>query len=239
MVKLIVKDFLHFLIRPNAEKLHFGENEIVKKIGIIVCSIPLVLFFVLSSFLGLFILTKLGVEMPEINGVGGKMIAKKYGMNTFQMFLAGAIIAPITEEIRFRLSLRYNKLFLSLSVSVFALGYIFTHQFFKGNFDWQYIFTQIMIAIALFLGVYLLLKIKKISKIIEDLYKNYFGIIFYLIVVWFGIIHWNNPNYSVYMFAVTLPQMIVGVFLGYYRLKFGFFYALSLHILWNAMGILI
>ncbi len=239
-MKTIIIDFLQFLVKPNTNEIDFGKNAIVKKIFFLLCMLPLV--FVIVTFLliaGNFILTVLGVEMPDINGIGGKVVAKKAGLSLVVIYIAGAIIAPITEEIQFRLLLKFNRLFIALSIAMFRFVHIFSWDFYKGKFDWYFIQKQIMISVALFLIIYFTLGIKKINNFVKTyLYEKYFSILFYGILIYFGLLHFNSDAFSPYMITTTIPQIAVGFFCAYYRLKLGFGYAVLMHILWNSMGIL-
>ncbi len=241
MVRIIITDFLQFLVKPNTTEIDFGKNKILKKILFLLCLLPFV--FAIATFLlfaGNFILTVLGVEMPDINGIGGKTAAKKAGLSLVVIYIAGAIVAPITEEIRFRLLLKFNRLFIALSIAMFRFAHIFSWDFYKGKFDWNFIQIQIMISIALFLVIYFALGIKKINNFIKTyLYEKYFGFFFYAILIYFGILHFNSGEFSPYIITTTIPQIVVGFFYAYYRLKLGFGYAVLIHILWNSISILV
>lgn len=240
MIITLLKDFFHFLIKPNDNKLDFGEYALLKKVSFMLFLFPII--WILSMgflFTVLFILNQLGFEMPEINGVGGKAIAEKQ-LSLPMMFIAGAIVAPILEEVQFRLPLKFNQVFIPTAIALYYFSHhVLTLNFYSGNFDFQSIATETGIAIVLFIGTHLFLKIGKIKTLIKRVYKKHFGILFYIITITFGILHYNGSELSIYILGVTMPQIIMGIFLGYFRLKLGFFYGLMLHIIWNAMGILI
>jgi len=67
--------------------------------------------------------------------------------------------------------------------------------------------------------------------------QSYFKIIFYLFTLSFGFIHIYNYESSATILALSpllvSPQISVGVFLGFIRVKFGFLWAVLLHATYN------
>jgi len=85
---------------------------------------------------------------------------------------------------------------------------------------------------------YFALRIIGNSKM-QDFYKNYFYIIFYLSALAFGFIHsFNYKNIADIWFLAPLlvmPQLIVGIFFGYFRVKLGFIFSIANHAFYNFM----
>ncbi|MEG3659717.1 CPBP family intramembrane glutamic endopeptidase [Arenibacter palladensis] len=71
--------------------------------------------------------------------------------------------------------------------------------------------------------------------------KIYFKYIFYASVLLFAAVHLNNFEMSEQVFymapVLVAPQLILGIFLGYVRVKLGLLWSICLHSLYN--GILI
>ncbi|TDE12521.1 CPBP family intramembrane glutamic endopeptidase [Dyadobacter psychrotolerans] len=71
--------------------------------------------------------------------------------------------------------------------------------------------------------------------------KPWFRWLFYSSALIFGWIHFFNYQLvtSNYMFfpLITLPQTFFGFLLGYIRMLYGFWFAVMLHLLYNALGI--
>ena len=72
--------------------------------------------------------------------------------------------------------------------------------------------------------------------------KNYFKFILYASVLLFAAVHMTNFEMStkVYYFAPLLvaPQLILGVFLGYARVKLGLRWSICLHAMYNGILLL-
>lgn len=70
-------------------------------------------------------------------------------------------------------------------------------------------------------------------------YKPQFKYIFYAFALAFGYVHLFNFEISLNIILLSpilvLPQILLGFFLGYLRLKFGLLYAIILHALYNGI----
>ncbi|MDX1362927.1 CPBP family intramembrane glutamic endopeptidase [Arenibacter latericius] len=69
--------------------------------------------------------------------------------------------------------------------------------------------------------------------------KSYFKYVFYLSIVLFGSVHLLNFEASLGLytlsFIIVAPQMILGVFLGYIRIRMGLSWAILLHAAHNGV----
>lgn len=153
-------------------------------------------------------------------------------------FYLVVFLGPFVEELLFRLALRLGK----LNVAVF-LG-IFIYFIFGGpisKFDIYNIYYLYLILISLTVSVisYFYLSIKNIIFLEQ---KKCWLIIFSIVL--FGLIHIYNIkilHWQLILFYpfFVLPQMIMGYFITILRLKYGFFWGLSLHVLINASSFLL
>ena len=157
-------------------------------------------------------------------------IQKKIGCQTIPIensitFLYFVIIAPIIEEILFRLPLRFSKrnyyiLFVTL------LAYL----------AFLVIKTKIVFFVLFLLYFLLLIFIRSYpKKDIHTLYHRYFKYIYWLSILGFGFLHLNNhPTvwYNMILFAPILcfPQILLGSIAGYLRMRYGFIYGVMFHI---------
>ena len=78
-------------------------------------------------------------------------------------------------------------------------------------------------------------------KTILNYWNKFYGWIFYLISIAFGLIHILNfePSLNIYLLAPVLvaPQILIGINLGYLRIRFGLIWSILFHAFYN--GILI
>ena len=143
------------------------------------------------------------------------------------LFTLAVIAAPVIEELIFRLPLRataVNVTFPLSLVALFALGAIGLS-------------PLIVFAIALALlgvNVYLWRSRPRWSKL-QRWYQHHPRLLFYGTTLAFGALHITNYDPSVWplMVFLVLPQTILGLWLGYIRLRYGFGWAVLGHAFHN------
>lgn len=146
------------------------------------------------------------------------------------------ILAPVFEELIFRLPLKLTRLNLLISM---ILSYFMFYLLRKPTIQ----VTSVQeIAKHIVYGLmcsFLVFSFKESSfSAISDKYFNFF---FYVLTVIFGILHISNfidlvpSNLIVLAPIFTFHQIIVGFFLGYLRLKRGIMWCILLHFLLNLL----
>lgn len=155
---------------------------------------------------------------------------EKLNVSPSFLFLAMVIIAPIAEEILFRLILMpTTKNFRILFLFSFCLT---TLSAVKHNI---YVFSVALAFTIIFLYICLSKKrTRKVQYFILSNFRNFF----YLSCIIFGLVHLSNfvaitlgaILTSAFMF---LPQAIAGGFLGYVRIKYGIIFSILFHSLCN------
>ena len=129
-------------------------------------------------------------------------------MEPVLIFFFAVIVAPLFEEVMFRLILKFRSNLLIL---------------------WS-----IHIGVALHLG-----QKRSLLKTARQVWDKFYGWIFYLMAVAFGLIHIMNfePSLNIYLLAPILvaPQILIGINLGYLRVKFGLIWSILFHALYNGI----
>lgn len=144
------------------------------------------------------------------------------------------IIAPIKEEVQFRLLLRPCKINFLIFIGVMIMtSMVF---YFSGKVTFSFIYISFLFFIIIFSFLF-----KKERKL---LYTTYFRLLFYLSILVFGLAHIvNYSGNSLYLimgiFILTSPQILLGSILGYVRMMYGFKYSILLHILNNSLFFLL
>ena len=144
-------------------------------------------------------------------------------------FFIVTILAPILEELTFRLWLRVNKINVSISLAVFiALILKIT-----GVLDVQ-LWIRVFLILPIGIFLYYIL-----SELHLSILKKRFKVFVYFNFVSFGILHafnYNFINFTDYFFIPHLifTQIALGIYLSYSRLKYGFIYALLIHVFHNS-----
>lgn len=81
------------------------------------------------------------------------------------------------------------------------------------------------------------------EKCLKEFWQNHYRYFFYVFVIVFGLMHianYNNIELLFYVVAplLVVPQIIIGVILGYLGLAAGFFWGVFFHCLYNAIFII-
>ncbi|KAI9130870.1 CPBP family intramembrane glutamic endopeptidase [Acaryochloris sp. CCMEE 5410] len=155
------------------------------------------------------------------------------------IFTMAVIIAPPLEEVLFRLPLRYTPINLTLPLFLWLLIIL-------GTLASAKIVSALWILPLLclaFLGCVFLrvwLKEKMPAQPIHKHYEKWIGWFFYGSTIIFGLIHISNYqliNDSALLLAPLLvsPQVLLGVFFAFVRLRYGFWWGVFTHAFHNGL----
>lgn len=139
-----------------------------------------------------------------------------------------ACIAPIIEEVSFRLALNPSKFNLSISLAFQTVLYLHLLYLIDVNF---YIRLLIMLVLGLFLNIYMPQKI-------ENFINKNLRLFIYYNIIFFGLIHTSNFDFTsvsqIYFIPfLILIQLLLGIYFSYMRLKYNFLIVLGFHIFHN------
>ena len=129
-------------------------------------------------------------------------------MEPVLIFFFAVIMVPLLEEVMFRLILRFRSNFLIL---------------------WS-----IHIGVALQLG-----QKRSLLKTARKVWDKFYDWVFYLMTMAFGLMHIMNfePSLNIYLLAPILvaPQILIGINLGYLRVRFGLIWSILFHAFYNGV----
>ncbi len=210
-----MEHFLQFLKRPTA-------NNDRKKIE------WLHFFALLFSFY--LVMLPIGFFIKSMNSVFC-ISQKNLSLEILPKILIAVAIAPIVEELFFRLLLIVNKrnllLFslMSLLLSIYSL--------FKVHY-----YQSIVLFILSTFAVILSAKDAGFKKMAT----RYYPIYFYAIAIIFGLGHFTNYNgitgfLYLWIPLLVLPQIIMGLYLGYIRVNYGIIYSILFHMIINLIAV--
>lgn len=215
-----------------------NTDSLFQKIKNLSISLLFVYFLVFLSVI--FIVFPVDIIITNIfhfESIRGLIKQAQENIGNYPFYLV-VFFGPFVEELLFRLALRLEKLNVAVFFGVF-IYFIFGGPITK--FDIYNIYYLYLILISLTVSVisYIYLPLKNIIFLEQ---KKYWLIIFSIVV--FGLIHIYNIkilHWQLILFYpfFVLPQMIMGYFITILRLKYGFFWGLSLHILINATSFLL
>lgn len=158
-------------------------------------------------------------------------------LNAF--FWYAVILAPVLEETLFRLPLRYSPLNLALTCCCWSLfiALAASQQIFRDTISYILV---LIIAGSILLRFWLKKSIN--PKSAHRLYQQWFPFLFYGSVLFFGLAHITNYNFTTVIGqAWTLTPLLVltqiegGIFLAFIRIQYGFWWAIVAHSFHNAI----
>jgi len=221
-----LSEFLHFLQHPV-----FNPLKRVKT-NIFTTSIRVYLLLLLMIILANVIktlLSKLFFTVP-INEV--TIFAESLKDQHLRFFILVAILAPIVEEIIFRLSLVFNPTYFAISFSIFITLIIYN-------------LTSFVPAMISFFLLFLIFyyTAAHYEMLIHRFWNKYLGYLVYFSSLSFGLLHVGNyqfvETYQYFIIPLLIfPQLAMGFLLSFVRLyyKRGILICILVHIFMNAMA---
>jgi hypothetical protein len=154
---------------------------------------------------------------------------KKLNETSDIIFLITVFLAPLIEELAYRLSLKIDKITISVSLSVQFIIYLHLLKLIDAV-----LYVRIILMIIFSFLFYF-----TISKKLSEFLNKKFNVYLYFNLLSFTIIHALNFSYfEVYHYLfipiLTSLQFFFGLYLSYVRLKLGFLYVLGFHIIHNS-----
>lgn len=152
------------------------------------------------------------------------------------LFLSTVILAPFIEELFFRLVLKPKYLnWLILSIFSGILTAIFIY---------KKIFLLLIPFSILTIIEFIFLLNRKSFRRMQIFFLNHFCFFFYLSSLLFGLLHVTNYepfNYKLIILMPILvsPIVVVGIILGFIRMKFGIWYSMLMHSMINLIAFLV
>lgn len=238
---MIAREIINYLRHPTfIENGNPGEIKNKFKEVIITYLIYLPPFF--CSVLLLFLVDKFIVQhfydysILEQLSSNRQELKNTYGLYTF---LVVVLIGPFLEEIIFRFPLTLKKPAIALSIALLVYRFVGGHIY---SFNFQEVSAYIHLGIAICTMLFIIKFLP--SNWLAALKQKSFNFFFYGSAFVFALMHITNfipYNYQVCLFYpfYTLPQLVMGLFIGYVRMKHGFISGWSLHSLINLPSVLV
>lgn len=183
------------------------------------------------SFLGMFI------DQEQLAHKANDVMAT---MGPIAFFILGVIVAPLMEELFFRLTLKYSK--YAFTGILFALGFTAFAFIPEGNKTLTYLLLAVFIIgqLGSTLVFHSISRKDQGPELLKVIHRKYYGWLFYGQAIIFGLVHISNYNLAemdawyILPFLVV-PQTMLGFILGYSRIKYGFWSNIYLHMVHNAV----
>ena len=223
----IINEIIQYLKKPNINKYSFvtPAKKIITFLQVYL--IYLLIAFLLSVFTG-FIRWKFNIEFKQI------------GLSENLFLILNLLVIPIIEESAFRLPLVYNR--INLSISSFFISYFLISVLISKNaLDFSnYLLLKFIISIALSGMFFIIINIK--NQFFLNFWLRNNKAVFYVFLILFTIRHFDMYiiNWATIFLLplVVLPQLYGGILLSFTRIRYGFSFAVILHIMVNFVAFL-
>jgi hypothetical protein len=225
-------------ISPAEGSIFFKFKQIFKlwSFSIIVAGVVGVLTSLFLSFL----------DIKDINNY----VVDLFTEQPLHIFLLLSLLwAPITEELTFRLGLKYSPLRLGISLALISvllgsfllqLSASFLPLWLLSFIEGKGVFIYLLLAVVLSFVFTRILGKPDIKEKAQKIYENNYGSIFYTFVILFAIVHilnfYNIAGIWYILPLLVFPQLIFGIFLSYIRVKFGITWSIAGHFLHNGIA---
>lgn len=217
MTKSLLGNYLRFLRSPNLNDppVAVSAPQAAKSI-LRLYSVHLVAMLIVLSLLSL---------IPAIQD-SNNLLDSAEDLPVWYLPFAAVVMAPLLEESIFRLPLRAFWINLFISAALIALGAL-------GAVSNPSILL-LLLACAILVAVYAKDKGSRLNTL-QAFYNRFSFIIFYAIAILFGAAHIANYDPEVWKFlpVLVLPQVVIGLLLGFVRLRYGLTWSILLHALHN------
>lgn len=226
----MIKSLIQFALKPKSGKVHgigFRQKLVLATLLLFINIVAsLILAFPSGYIAELFGISRSG-SFQTFRGL-------PFFYTNLGLFLFSVLFAPFYEEFTSRLFLVFSK--KNLQISLVCLLSIFYLVFLEDVITALISFFVTSIAVML-LG-FLLEKKTFFFSTLEQFWENNFQYVFYFSVLLFAFLHIldfeiNSFSKGLVATLLIMPKMITGVLLGYLRVRLGFNWGLSLHILNN------
>ncbi len=190
----------------------------------------ILLIFICTFTLVIVVVAPLMYVVLDLENIPNKLEEVSDMFTDLQFFLLGVVAAPLGEELLFRFPLKYRKgvLFI-LAAAVSAIVYLLASKFLLDQ--------QAMVLGALMFFMYGLLIITNDFPWSEEKLRKVFPYVFYLTAALFGFAHVSNYSIDASMWYMTpllvMPQLLLGLMLGFVRLRYGLWAAILMHAMNN------
>ncbi len=218
----LLNDFFSFVANPKYKRVELSFMLVLKYLvfGILLSCITYIIILLCILLINAL------YDQPLVYK-GADFVKSKY--NPFWLFIIINILAPLIEELAFRLPLKRKKAFLYIALTVLSYFVICIYKGYSYYSLDQYLPIRIGGALLLSGVLYFLLK--------KCYFRSRFSIIVYLNILLFSLLHVLNYSFELanipLLIVKIIPQLFLGLLLSYFRVRLGFLFACGFHILNN------
>lgn len=224
---VLIDDLIAYLKRPYLaripEKVERPFNLVFK-----------LAFICIIAGIGCGMLTGILIGLKIIPDPGPSVMDHKK-MSKVLLFVMAVVWAPLTEELLFRAQLRRftaSIAFIALSCGAVLSAIVQT--------DWAFLVSPFIFIILYLVYRY---NLSRSITLKFEFWKRIFPWHFHLTAICFSLVHLSNYEKGIGLLPLgilyTLPQLAVGLVLGYTRMNYGLKYSFVLHAMYNFFPVLL
>jgi membrane protease YdiL (CAAX protease family) len=154
------------------------------------------------------------------------------------VFFLVALLMPALEELAFRLWLVYQPRYVI--ISLWLIAFFVSQAFLQNGLD---PIGYGVLGLAAMATILLLTFRDRADAGLHSLYRRYYSWLFYGATLLFALVHLINfsltPRLLLFAPLLVLPQFLLGLVLGYIRVRQGLIWAIALHALYNSIILLL
>ncbi len=202
---------------------------------------------VVAGIFGIFI--SLILSLLNIQEIDNFVVDFFIDQPLYVFLLLALLWAPITEELTFRLGLKYSPLKLGISLA-FIVSLIISFllkdiesffpqwflSFIENNGLYVYLFFVVFFSVIFSC----IIKKKLTKERVQKIYTKRFNQIFYVSIIFFAVVHifnfYNTAGIWYILPLLAIPQLIFGALFSYIRMRYGITWSILGHFLHNGMA---
>ena len=228
----LLNEFFQYLKKPRRITSSQGSlaDQVLEVIQLFVITFVAVILLVMP------LMTLIGADqlpnkLSELENLGFDEPWKQH----LALFSLAVVAAPLIEELIFRFPLKYRRgaIFLATMCVVVLLANVL--QLFGLSFE---VSTFSSLVFGGVLGGIFFLKIKS-PEALDNFSFKYFPYFFYMAALLFAFVHVFNYELKSDQFwmgpILVLPQLVLGLMLGYVRIKYGLWASILVHAMNNTI----
>ncbi len=179
---------------------------------------------------------------------GHELARQQVDSTSIGLLLGSLVMAPLLEETAYRWGLRFSPVRTSVSLGLIAFYWLPYGGTYSTNImnvlDKPGFYLMVGMAVVTGLTAYALFMVPYLEQKIRRSWELGFGWIFYISAFLFGLMHVLNVrdlSLTVVSLApfITFQQLVLGLFNGYVRMRFGMGQAIVQHAMFNVLPVAI
>jgi membrane protease YdiL (CAAX protease family) len=230
---MYLNKILVFFYNPKINDVFVFKSKSERLINFLIMIFIMFFFIILTSFISKLIINLIDLDFNNYVEINRKRTWDKF--SKINNFFYIVLIGPLIEEIIHRKWLDFKKKSFYFSIIIITILGVKSY-FFNSSYYYLYFIVSLLMFLVIFFTDDRKLKLYG---------KQYFKSFFYISCFLFSLIHISNyssfliSNEYFFIPLLILPQFVMGLFFGFFRVKYGFLWGFFSHAIMNLPATLI